>query len=107
MFPLATPLIAGPGAIGASILLVADAQRDPVRIAIVIAAMLAVVLLTYLLLLAATQVQKLLGVTGLQVVIARHGRAAGGAGRPVPVRRHRRQRPASAAARLSRWRGRR
>ena len=33
-----------------------------------IAAMLAVVLLTYLLLLASTQVQKLLGVTGLQVV---------------------------------------
>ena len=35
VFPLATPLIAGPGAIGAAILLVADAQRDPVRIAIV------------------------------------------------------------------------
>ena len=33
-----------------------------------IAALLAVVLLTYLLLLAATQVQKLLGVTGLQVI---------------------------------------
>src|SRR6476661_8864116 len=28
VFPLATPLIAGPGAIGAAILLVADAQRD-------------------------------------------------------------------------------
>jgi multiple antibiotic resistance protein len=68
VFPLATPLIAGPGAIGAAILLVAEAQGDLTRTAIVIAALLAVVLLTYLLLLASTHVQKLLGVTGLQVV---------------------------------------
>jgi multiple antibiotic resistance protein len=68
VFPLATPLIAGPGAIGAAILLVADAQREPLRIAIVVATLLAVLLLTYLLLLAAAQVQKLLGVTGLQVI---------------------------------------
>ena len=68
VFPLATPLIAGPGAIGAAILLTADAQRDPVRIGIVLGAMLAVVLLTYVLLLAATPVQRLLGVTGLHVV---------------------------------------
>ena len=33
VFPLATPLIAGPGAIGASILLVAEAQGELVRIA--------------------------------------------------------------------------
>ena len=68
VFPLATPLIAGPGAIGASILLVAEAQGEPVKVLIVIAAMLAVVLLTYLLLLAPTHVQKLLGVTALHVV---------------------------------------
>lgn len=68
VFPLATPLIAGPGAIGAAILLVADAQHDPMHIATVIASLLAVLLLTYLLLLAATQVQRLLGITGLQVV---------------------------------------
>ena len=68
VFPLATPLIAGPGAIGAAILLVAEAHGDPVRIAIVVGALLAVVLTTFLLLLAATQVQKLLGVTGLHVV---------------------------------------
>jgi multiple antibiotic resistance protein len=68
VFPLATPLIAGPGAIGAAILLVAEAHRDPVRIAVVIGALLAVVLLTFVLLLVSTQVQKLLGVTGLHVV---------------------------------------
>ncbi|MGE3292545.1 MAG: MarC family protein [Geminicoccaceae bacterium] len=68
VFPLATPLIAGPGAIGAAVLLGADAQHDPLRIAIVIAAMLSVVLLAFVLLLAATPVQRLLGVTGLHVV---------------------------------------
>lgn len=68
VFPLATPLIAGPGAIGAAILLVAETRGDLVRSALVIGAMLTVVLLTYALLLASTQVQKLLGVTGLQVI---------------------------------------
>jgi multiple antibiotic resistance protein len=68
VFPLATPLIAGPGAIGAAILLVAEAHGDPLRIAVVIGAMLAVVLVTFLLLLASAQVQKLLGVTGLHVI---------------------------------------
>jgi multiple antibiotic resistance protein len=65
VFPLATPLIAGPGAI---VLLVADAQGDRLRIAVVILVLLGVLLLTFLLLLVATQVQKLLGVTGLHVV---------------------------------------
>jgi multiple antibiotic resistance protein len=68
VFPLVTPLIAGPGAIGAAILLVAHAHGDAMRIALVIGALLAVVLLTFLLLLAATQIQKVLGVTGLHVV---------------------------------------
>lgn len=68
VFPLATPLIAGPGAIGAAILLVADAQGDPAQVSIVIAALLAILLLTFLLMLIATQVQRVLGVTGLHVV---------------------------------------
>ena len=68
VFPLATPLIAGPGAIGATILLVADAQGDRLRIAAIILVLLGMLLLTFLLLLVATQVQKLLGVTGLHVV---------------------------------------
>jgi multiple antibiotic resistance protein len=68
VFPLATPLIAGPGAIGATILLVANAEGDRLRIAIVILVMLGVLLLTFVLLLVAAQVQKLLGVTGLHVV---------------------------------------
>lgn len=68
VFPLAMPLIAGPGAIGAAILLVADAHADPALIAVVVGAMLAIVLLTFVLLLTATQVQRLFGVTALHVV---------------------------------------
>jgi len=68
VFPLSTPLIAGPGAIGAAILLVAEAQGDWLRIATVVGALLAVLLVTLVLMLGATQVQKLLGVTGLHVV---------------------------------------
>ena len=47
---------------------VADAHRDPLKILVVLAAMLSVVLLTLFLLLAASPVQRLLGVTGLHVV---------------------------------------
>ena len=68
VFPLATPLIAGPGAIGAAILLVADAQGNLIQISVVVGALLAIVLLAFLLMLMATQVQRLLGVTGLHVV---------------------------------------
>ncbi len=68
VFPLAMPLIAGPGAIGAAILLVADAAGDLAAIAVVIGCLLAVLLLTLALLLTATQVQKLFGVTALHVV---------------------------------------
>ena len=68
VFPLATPLIAGPGAIGAIILLTANAQGDPGRIGIVLAALLAVLMITCVLMIAAAQVQKYLGVTGAQVL---------------------------------------
>ncbi len=68
VFPLATPLIAGPGAMGAAVLLMGDAGDDLQLAAAVIGAMLSVVLITFVLLLIATQVQRLLGVTGLQVI---------------------------------------
>ena len=68
VFPLATPLIAGPGAIGATMLLVSNAESYTLAHLVVVAVLLGVLLLTFLLLLVATQVQKLLGVTGLQVV---------------------------------------
>jgi len=68
VFPLATPLIAGPGAMGAAVLLMSNTHGDIKLGAIVVGAMLAVVLMTFALLLVATQVQKILGVTGLHVI---------------------------------------
>jgi multiple antibiotic resistance protein len=68
VFPLATPLIAGPGAMGACILLTADAEGSFVLKLIVITSMLAVMAVTLLFLLIAGRLQRLLGVTGLQVI---------------------------------------
>jgi multiple antibiotic resistance protein len=68
VFPLATPLIAGPGAMGAAILLMANTGSDVLLELAVIGAMLGVLLLTFILLIGASQVHKLLGVTGLHVV---------------------------------------
>jgi multiple antibiotic resistance protein len=66
--PLATPLIAGPGAMGAAILLMADASGNLIRQAVVVGSLLTIVLLTLVLLLLANKVHKLLGVTGMHVV---------------------------------------
>ena len=68
VFPLATPLIAGPGAMGASILLYAQAAGDPARITAVFAALALVLALTFALLLAASRLGALLGVTGQNVI---------------------------------------
>jgi multiple antibiotic resistance protein len=64
---LATPLIAGPGTIGATILLIAEARGDFALQLTVIAALLAVLAMTFLLLMAANQVEKVLGVTKLEL----------------------------------------
>ena len=70
VFPLATPLIAGPGTIGATILLVAAAANDgdAVKIAVILSAMASVLVLTLAMMLAATAVNRVLGVTGVHVV---------------------------------------
>lgn len=68
VFPLATPLIAGPGAMGAAILLMSDAQGEYLLQAAVMIALLSVLLLTLVGMLAATQLQRLLGVTGMHVI---------------------------------------
>jgi multiple antibiotic resistance protein len=68
VFPLATPLIAGPGAMGAVILLMAEAQGDVLRQGVVIGMLLVVLVITLASLLLASQLQRLLGVTGLHVV---------------------------------------
>ena len=60
--------MAGPGAMGAAILLMANAGDDYEKKAVVMGAMLAMLLLTFLLVLVAGQVSRLLGVTGLNVI---------------------------------------
>lgn len=68
VFPLAMPLIAGPGAISATILLITSAEGDQVKIATVVGALLAILALTYGALLVAIPIQRMLGLTGLAVV---------------------------------------
>ena len=68
VFPLATPLIAGPGAMGAAILLMANQEGDVAGQAIVIASLLVVLMLTFVSLLLAGKIQILLGVTGMHVI---------------------------------------
>ena len=68
VFPLATPLIAGPGAMGAVILLMAETRGDPIAGAVVVAAVLAILALALASMLLAAQLQRLLGRTGVHVV---------------------------------------
>jgi multiple antibiotic resistance protein len=68
VFPLATPLLAGPGSMGATILLMADAEGKLTSQVIVVASLLTILLLTLGALLSASKLQKHLGVTGMHVV---------------------------------------
>ena len=68
IFPIATPLIAGPGAMGAAILLMANAEGDLALQAVVIGSLLAILLLTGITLLLAGKIQHMLGVTGMNVI---------------------------------------
>ena len=68
VFPLAIPLIAGPGAITSLILLMGCAENDLVMQAIVIGLVLSVLRLTLATLLFAGPVMDRLGVTGINVI---------------------------------------
>ena len=68
VFPLATPLIAGPGAIGAAILLMANTNGVIILQFTVIASLLVILVLTLVALLIASQIQHFLGVTGQNVI---------------------------------------
>ncbi|WEJ58584.1 MarC family protein [Devosia sp. FJ2-5-3] len=67
VFPLAMPLMAGPGAISAVILLTTGAQSD-LEFWLVLAAIVVILFLAWLTLLIAIPIQRLLGLTGLSVV---------------------------------------
>ena len=68
VFPLATPLLAGPGTMGATILLMADVKDSVSHQLIVMGAIMAILLITLAALLSASKLQKWLGVTGMHVV---------------------------------------
>lgn len=68
VFPLAFPLIAGPGAMTSVVLMMGRAQGDPASVAAVLAVLAAVLGILLAMLLAAGQVLRVLGVTGAHVV---------------------------------------
>ncbi|MBS3954880.1 MAG: MarC family protein [Methylomicrobium sp.] len=68
VFPLATPLIAGPGAMGAVVLLMAQAKDNWVHQMIILGSLFLMMLLTLVVLLTASRIQRFLGVTGIQVI---------------------------------------
>lgn len=69
VFPLATPLLAGPGAMSAAILLAAGAGGDAARIAAVLCALAAVMALSLAMLVLAKEMTGLLGVTAERVLM--------------------------------------
>lgn len=68
VFPLAIPLIAGPGAMTSTVLLMGRADGDPLAQAAVLGVLAAVLAGTLLVLLFAGEVSRLLGVTGINVI---------------------------------------
>jgi len=69
VFPLATPLLAGPGAMTGAIVLAAGTKGDFTLLAAVIGAIIAVMLITLALLLLAQEVHQLIGVTARKVIV--------------------------------------
>jgi len=68
VFPLAIPLLAGPGAITTLLLMVAEYSEQPEMISIVILILFAVLLIAFVALIFAARLVKLLGQTGANVI---------------------------------------
>lgn len=68
VFPLAIPLLAGPGAMTSIVLLMGGVEGDPVRTMVVVGVLAVVLALSLLTLLAAGIISRLLGVTGSNVI---------------------------------------
>jgi multiple antibiotic resistance protein len=69
VFPLATPLLAGPGAMSAGILLAANTGGDPIQLAVTVGGLALVMVSTLALLLLAHEVSRFLGVTAQRVLM--------------------------------------
>lgn len=68
VFPLAIPLIAGPGAMTSTVLLMGQQSGEPSRQVAVILVLLGVLLLNLAVLVVATRLTRALGVTGINVI---------------------------------------
>ena len=66
--PLATPILAGPGAMSGVIVLASKADGDPASIAVVVGALLATMVVTYVLLMAAVQIRHHISDTAVNVI---------------------------------------
>ena len=69
VFPLATPLLAGPGAMSSGILMAANAHGEPFALMLVVVALIAVMAVTLALLLVSHQLNRLLGTTAQRVLM--------------------------------------
>ncbi|MEX1059498.1 MAG: MarC family protein [Methyloceanibacter sp.] len=69
VFPFATPLLAGPGAMTSAIVLAANTKGDLSLLGAVIAAILAVMAVTLVLFLLAQEIHQLIGVTARKVIV--------------------------------------
>ncbi len=69
VFPLATPLLAGPGAMSAGILLAANVHGEPFGLAVVSAALAAVMAVTLVLLALAHELNAMMSLTAQRVLV--------------------------------------
>jgi multiple antibiotic resistance protein len=69
VFPIATPLMAGPGAMSAVILMAANSATEPARYLGVMLALAAVMLMSLLLLLVSHEISRAIGVTAQRVLM--------------------------------------
>ncbi len=69
VFPLATPLLAGPGAMSAGILLAANTNDNPLALTVVVGALAAVMGITLALLLLSHQLNRVIGITAQRVLM--------------------------------------
>lgn len=69
VFPLAMPLLAGPGAMSAGILLAANTDGDPLALATTVGALAAVMVITLALLLLSHQLNRVIGITAQRVLM--------------------------------------
>jgi multiple antibiotic resistance protein len=69
VFPLATPLLAGPGAMTSAIVLTAGTKGDLTLLGAVVAAIIAVMGVTLVLLLTAQEIHQWIGVTARKVIV--------------------------------------